>query len=89
MRKKNGFTIIELMVVSAIILIIVVLFLGGLSGESRRIKKKQEMSKIEDQNNRAAFRGWVKMTGNTNQLSYEEWLQLKNANLLNKNSEGK
>ena len=63
---KRGFALIEVCIVVAIFALLAVIVFGNLH------KERTEMP--------AAYAAWVKQTGNTKELTYDEWRTLMRAN---------
>jgi len=66
MSMKKGFALIELMIVVAIIAVIISLFWG--TGDS--------------EHNRDLHKSWIKVNPQHKELTFDEWLKLKNNYLL-------
>lgn len=60
--KNKGIALVEVLIVVAIIALLAVIFLNGYQ------KERIEMPR--------AYKAWVKHTGNTNNLTFEEWRDL-------------
>jgi prepilin-type N-terminal cleavage/methylation domain-containing protein len=84
MNRKRSFTLIELLVVAAILAILGGMIFTGISKwrvHSKPANTVHTAPAVQVQDDDAAYKAWVKLTGNPKGLTFDEWKAVKNMNL--------
>ena len=85
--KKRAFTLIELFVLIAILAILGCMVTGVVKkifhrGSSAPATSVHVTGSVQVGDDQTAYGGWVKLTGNPKNLTFQEWRELKNQGLL-------